>query len=361
MTSIFSNLLQECMEVFMDDFTIYADSFDACLENLSKVLTRCIDTNLVLNFEKFHFMVTKGIVLVHLVSNRGIEVDKSKIDIITSLPNPASMREVRSFLGHAAFQELKNLLTSAPILQAPNWELPFELMCDASKSALGAILGQRAGVGKPMHLNYTTTKKELLAIVFALEKFHSYLLGSKIVVFSDHATLRFLLKKPDAKQRLIRDKKGVENSVADHLSRIKRDEDLVRIKYQFPDKQLLHINKPTPWFAVICNFVAVSQFPPEASRLYKEKLHSDVKYYIWDDPYLWRLYSDQVIHRCILDTEINSVFQFCHVAPGGDHYGSTRTAKKVLDCGFYWPTIFRDAYQLVFTSEKCQKAGMAIS
>ncbi|RDX72039.1 Retrovirus-related Pol polyprotein, partial [Mucuna pruriens] len=93
----------DCMEVFMDDFTVYADSFEACLSNLSKVLKRCIDTNLVLNFEKCHFMVTKGIVLGQLVSNRGIEVDKSKIDIISSLPNPAFVREVRSFLGHASF------------------------------------------------------------------------------------------------------------------------------------------------------------------------------------------------------------------------------------------------------------------
>ncbi|RDX90222.1 Retrovirus-related Pol polyprotein from transposon 17.6, partial [Mucuna pruriens] len=161
MTSIFSNLLQDWMEVFIDDFTVYANSFDACLRNLSKVLTRCIDTNLVLNFEKCHFMVTEGIILGHLVSNRGIEVDKSKIDIITSLPNPASVREVRSFLGHVGFyrriiqnfskialplskllqkDELKNQLTFIPILQAPNWDYPFELMCDASNSALGAIL-----------------------------------------------------------------------------------------------------------------------------------------------------------------------------------------------------------------------------
>ncbi|RDX96713.1 Retrovirus-related Pol polyprotein from transposon 17.6, partial [Mucuna pruriens] len=158
-------------------------------------------------------------------------------------------------------------------------------MCDASKSTLGAVLGQRARVGKPMHLNYTTTEKELLAIVFALDKFRSYLLDSKIVMFSDHAALRFLLKKLDAKPRLIRwmlllqefnieirDRKGAENSVADHLSRIERDEDLVPIRDQFPNEQLLHINTPTPWFANICNFVAASQFPPKASRLYKEKL-----------------------------------------------------------------------------------------
>ncbi|RDX82327.1 Retrovirus-related Pol polyprotein, partial [Mucuna pruriens] len=185
MTSIFSDLLQDCMEVFMDNFMVYVNLFDACLENLSKVLMRCIDTNVVLNFEKCHFMVAEGIVLGHLVSNRSIK-------------------------------EVKNCLTSTPILQAPNWEFPFELMCDASNSALGAVLGQRGGVSKPMHviayasrtidptqLNCTTTEKELLAIVFTLDKFRTYLLGSKIIVFSDHVALRFLLKKPDAKLRLI--------------------------------------------------------------------------------------------------------------------------------------------------------------
>ncbi|RDY09843.1 Retrovirus-related Pol polyprotein, partial [Mucuna pruriens] len=322
------------MEVFMDDFMVYADSFDACLENLSKVLTRCIDINLVLNFENFHFMVTEGIVLAHLVSNKGIKVDKSKIDIITSLPNPNLMREVHSFLGHArfyrrfiknfskialplskllqkdpcieAFQELKSRLTSAPILQALDWELPFELMCDASNLELGAVLGQRAGVGKPVHViayasrtmdptqsNYTTTKKEILAIVFALDKFRSYLLSSKIIVFSNHVALRFLLKKLDAKPRLIRwmlllqefnieirDKKGAENSVADHLSRIERGIDPMPIKDEFSDEQLLHITTPMPWFAAICNFVAPSQFPLEAYRLYKEGLQNDAKYYI---------------------------------------------------------------------------------
>ncbi|RDY02128.1 Retrovirus-related Pol polyprotein from transposon 17.6, partial [Mucuna pruriens] len=154
----------------MDDFTVYADSFDACLENLSKVLTRCIDTNLVINFEKCHFMVTEGIVLGHLVSNRGIEVDKSKIDIITSLPNPTSI-----ILG------AEELIHICPY---------------SSSTQLGASI--RA------HSNYTTTKKELLEIVFSLDKFRSYLLGSKIIVFFDHAALRFLLKKQDAKPRQIR-------------------------------------------------------------------------------------------------------------------------------------------------------------
>ncbi|RDX82436.1 Retrovirus-related Pol polyprotein, partial [Mucuna pruriens] len=307
MTSIFSDLLQDCMEVFMDDFTVYADSFETCLSNLSKVLKRCININLVLNFEKCHFKMTKGILLGHLVSNRGIEVDSIKIDIISSLPNPTSMREVRSFLGH----ELKNKLTSAPVLQAPNWDLPFELMCDASNSALGAILGQRARVSQPV--NKPDAKPRLIRWMLLLQEFNIE----------------------------IRDKKGAENSVADHLSNIEKESEPMPIRDEFPNKQLLHIKASTPWFADICNYVATSQFPPEASRLYKEKL--------------------QIIRRCIPNPEINLVLQFCHSTPGGGHYGSTRTVRKVLDYGLYWLTIFREAHHFISTCERCQKAGMAMN
>ncbi|RDX73285.1 Retrovirus-related Pol polyprotein from transposon opus, partial [Mucuna pruriens] len=152
MLSIFLDLFKDCMEVFMDDFTVYW----------------CIETDLVLNFENFHFMVTKGIVLGHLVSSQGIEVDKAKIDIITSLlipplcgikialPLSKLLQKDVEFVFNKeciqAFEELKTRLTSTPILQAPNWELPFELMCDVSNSTLGIILDQRDGVGQPVHV-----------------------------------------------------------------------------------------------------------------------------------------------------------------------------------------------------------------
>ena len=87
----------------MDDFSVYGNSFDHCLANLELVLKRCIETNLVLNWEKCHFMVEHGIVFGHIISKKGIEVDKSKIDLVRSLPFPTSVREVRSFLGHAGF------------------------------------------------------------------------------------------------------------------------------------------------------------------------------------------------------------------------------------------------------------------
>ncbi|XP_070666661.1 uncharacterized protein [Malus domestica] len=241
----------------------------------------------------------QGIVLGHIISEEGIEVDKSKVDLVRHLPSPTLVREVRSFLGHAgfyrrfikdfskisqplcrllkkevafefddacstAFKQLKEALTSAPIITPPDWSLPFELMCDASDYAIGAVLGQRKN--KQPHviyyasrtlndaqLNYSTTEKELLAVVFALDKFRSYLLGTKVIIFTDHAALKYLLTKKEAKPRLIRwmlllqefdieirDKKGVENVVADHLSRMVHEE-ASPISETFPDEQLMSI------------------------------------------------------------------------------------------------------------------------
>ncbi|CAN6704237.1 unnamed protein product [Malus baccata var. baccata] len=300
MMSIFSDYVEKIIEVFMDDFSVFGDSFDSCLHNLSVILKRCVETNLVLNWEKCHFMVKQGIVLGHIISEKGIEVDKSKIDLVRHLPSPTSVREVRSFLGHAgfyrrfikdfskvaqplcrllqkevafeftkecteSFKQLKELLTTAPIIVPPDWSLPFELMCDASNYALGAVLGQRkdkrphviyyaSRTLNDAQLNYSTTEKELLAVVFALDKFRSYLIGTKVIVFTDHAALKYLLAKKEAKPRLIRwilllqefdikirDKKGSENVVADHLSRMVHNEESLPILETFPDEQLLSI------------------------------------------------------------------------------------------------------------------------
>jgi hypothetical protein len=155
MISIFSDYVERIIEVFMDDFTVYGDSFDKCLENLSLILKRCIETNIFLNYENCYFMVEQGIVLGHVVYSRGLEVNKAKIDVISSLPCPSCVREVRSFLGHVGFyqrfmkdfskitaplckllakkvdfvfdqackdahDELKRPVTSAPIIQPPN-------------------------------------------------------------------------------------------------------------------------------------------------------------------------------------------------------------------------------------------------
>ncbi|CAN6583811.1 unnamed protein product [Malus baccata var. baccata] len=167
-----------------------------------------------------------------------------------------------------AFNHLKEMLTSAPIIVPPDWSLPFELMCDASDYALGAVLGQRkekrphviyyaSRTLNDAQLNYSTTEKELLAVVFALDKFRSYLLGTKVIIYTDHAALKYLFTKKEAKPRLIRwmlllqefdieirDKKGSENVVADHLSCMVHEEDAVPIIETFPDEQLMSVKMP---------------------------------------------------------------------------------------------------------------------
>ncbi|XP_039134224.1 uncharacterized protein LOC120271614 [Dioscorea cayenensis subsp. rotundata] len=315
MTAIFEDMVEDFMEVFMDDFSVFGDSFDVCLKNLERVLIRCEETNLVLSWEKCHFMVQEGIVLGHKISKDGIEVDKAKISTIKKLPPPNSVKAIRSFLGHAefyrrfiknfskiarpltrllekdipfefdndcmtSFMALREKLIQAPIMVSPDWDSPFELMCDASDFAVGAVLGQRRD--KHFHpiyyasktltggqANYTTTEKELLAVVFAVDKFRSYLVLSKVVVYTDHSALRYLLSKSDAKPRLIRwvlllqefdleikYKRGVENLAADHLSRLEgssaetmRDKD---INDAFPKEHLYSIQvveeKEPPWF-----------------------------------------------------------------------------------------------------------------
>ena len=196
------------MEVYMDDITIYGGTFEECLANFETVRNKCIEKNLVLNWEKCHFMVNQGIVLGHVISNKSIEVDKAKFELISKLPPPTNVKAVRQFLGHAgfykrfikdfskiekplcellvkdtkfiwdgryqkSFEELKSHLTTAPIVRAPNWQLPFEVMCDASDFAIGVVLGQRED-GNPYVVyyarktlneaqrNYTTKENELL-------------------------------------------------------------------------------------------------------------------------------------------------------------------------------------------------------
>nr|GEV51156.1 reverse transcriptase domain-containing protein [Tanacetum cinerariifolium] len=279
MMTIFHDMIEKTMEVFMDDFSVFEDSFQSCLSHLKKMLKRCEDTNLCLNWEKSHFMVKEGIVLGHKISKIGIEVDKAKIDVISKLPHPTTVKGIISFLGHAgfyrrfikdfskiampmtrllekytsfvfsqecvdAFQTLKRMLTEAPILIVPDWDIPFELMCDASDFPIGAVLGQRRDKHFwPIHYasktmteaesKYTTTEKEMLAVVYAFEKFRSYLILNKSIVYTDHSALKYLFSKKDSKARLLYwvlllqeftfkvvDTKGAENLAADHLSRL---------------------------------------------------------------------------------------------------------------------------------------------
>ncbi|GJR08016.1 reverse transcriptase domain-containing protein [Tanacetum coccineum] len=414
MMAIFYDMIEKTMEVFMDDFLVFINSFSTCLSNLEKMLKRCEDTNLALNWEKSHFMVKEGIVLGHKISKKGIEVDKAKIDVIAKLPHPTTVKGIRSFLGHAgfyrrfikdfskisrpmthllekntpfifseeciqAFQTLKKKLTEAPILIAPDWDQPFELMCDASDYAIGAVLGQRIEKHfRPIHYasktmteaesNYTTTEKEMLAVVYAFEKFRSYLIMNKSIVYTDHSALKYLFAKKVVKARLLRwvlllqefdfkviDMKGGKNYAADHLSRLENPYENVfdpkEINENFPLETLNMVtsrgNPSTSWFPDYANYHAGNFIVKGISTQQKNKFFKDVKHYFWDDPFLFKTCADQVIRRCVSGQEAVDILTTCHNGPTKGHYDANYTAKKVFDSGFFWPTIYKDAHELV--------------
>ncbi|XP_026440159.1 uncharacterized protein LOC113338975, partial [Papaver somniferum] len=169
-----------------------------------------------------------------------------------------------------AFEKLKSLLTTAPIVQAPNWNLPFEIMCDASDYAIGVVLGQR--------------EKKLLHVIYYAK-------------FS-----------PD-----IRDKKGAENVVADHLSRlvVSSPDDSLPIRDSFPDEQLFFVTQ-LPWYANIVNYLVTGRMPQHWGKQDRSRFLAEVKHFFWDDPYLFKYCPDQIIRRCIPESEQSSIVSFCH-------------------------------------------------
>ncbi|GJS98692.1 reverse transcriptase domain-containing protein [Tanacetum coccineum] len=230
-----------------------------------------------------------------------------------------------------AFETLKMKLTQTPILVTPDWDLPFEIICDASDFAVGAVLGQR--------------------ITYAFEKFRPYLVLSKSIVYTDHSALKYLLAKQDAKPRLlrwilllqefdvvIRDKKGAENLAADHLSRLENPHqselEKKEITETFPLETLGMVtfrgDDNAPWFADFANYHAGNFVIKGMSSQQKRKFFKDVKHYFWDDPFLFKICADQVIRRCVSGQEAFDILKACHSGPTGGHYGANYTAKKIF-------------------------------
>ncbi|GJZ36200.1 reverse transcriptase domain-containing protein [Tanacetum coccineum] len=303
----------------MDDYFVFGSSFDHCLNNLDKMLQRCKDAHLVLNWEKCHFMVKEGMVLGHKVSEAGLEVDKEKIAVISKLPPPTNIKGIRSFLGDAGFYRrfIKDFSKIAPPLTKllkKDTSFKFNDECQNPFKIL----------------------KEKLTCTPVIT-----------IVHTDNSALRHLFRKQDAKPRLIRwilllqefdieikDRKGTENVAADHLSQIKNEEtsDDSEVDDNFPGETLMEINtEDGPWFADFVNYLARGTLP--------------------------KVCSDGMIRRCISGPETRTILDQCHHGPTGGHYGPNTTAKKVLDLGFYWPTIINEAHTQGRLCEAYQKTG----
>nr|GEZ20474.1 DNA-directed DNA polymerase [Tanacetum cinerariifolium] len=329
MMAIFHDMIEKTIKVFMDDFLVFGNSFSSCLSHLDTMLQWCEDTNLVLNWEKCYFMVKEGIVLGHKISKNRLEVDRAKFDVIAKLPHPTTVKGVRSFQGHGgfyrrfiqdfskiarpmthlleketpfvffkdcidAFETLKKKLTEATILFVPDWNLPFELMCDASDFAIGAVLGQRS----------------IFNLYIILENPHKDVLENKDIN---------------------------ENFPLETIGKIS--------------------SESTPWFADFENYHARKFIVKGMSSQQKKKFLKDVKHYFWDDHYLFKICADQIIQRCVHGQEANDILKVCHQVPIRGHRGANFTAKKVFDAGFFWPTIYQDAHDLVTRCDACQRQG----
>nr|GEV01669.1 reverse transcriptase domain-containing protein [Tanacetum cinerariifolium] len=250
MLVIFHDMIEESVKVFMDDFSAFRNSFETCLNNLDKMLQCCKDTHLVLNWEKYHFMVKEGIVIGHKVSSAGLEVNKAKINVISKLPPVTNIKEIK-------------------------------------------------------------------------------------------------------------DRKGTQNVTTDHLSQVKNDE--ISDDSEVDDNFLgilMEINtKDEPWFADFTNYVAGDVILKGMTYQQKNKFFSDLKHYFWVEPYLFKVCSDGMIRRCISGPKTRTILDQCHHGPTDRHYGPNVTAKKILDSIFYWPTIIKEAHNLVLLCEACQKTG----
>nr|GEX80548.1 reverse transcriptase domain-containing protein [Tanacetum cinerariifolium] len=346
MMAIFHDMIEKTMEVFMDDFSVFRNSFQSCLSHLERMLKRSCQL-----LSSFHQRLLKN----------------SQADDLTSRKRYPFIFSIECV---EAFQTLKIKLTEAPILIAPDWDMPFELMCDASDFAIGAILGQCQDKHfRPIH--YAT-------VVYAFEKFRSYLIMNKSIMYTDHSALKYMFAKIYSNVRLLRwvlllqeftfkviDTKGAENMVADHLSRLENPHQNVldpkEINESFPLETLNLVStrghQSTPCFADFANYHARNFVVKGMSSQPKSKFFKDVKYYFWDDPFLFNICANQVIRRCLHGHEAIEILKACHYGPTGEYHGLNYTAKKVFDSGFYWPTIYHDAQDLVKTYDVYQRQG----
>ncbi|XP_076953320.1 uncharacterized protein LOC143627360 [Bidens hawaiensis] len=289
MVAIFQDMIETSMEAFMDDFSIYGDSFDQCLANLEKMLKRCIETKLMLNWEKCHFMVKEGIVLGHKISRDGIEVDWAKIDTISRLPPPTNVKAIRSFLGHAGFYRcfIKDFSKiTRPMTQLLEKDVPFVFDDECVK-----------------------------AFMFFKEKLKKN---------AKPCLIRWILLLSDFDIE-IKDKKGAENVAADHLSCLedRRREELCEeeIGDTFPHESIDFVaaeKQGMPWFSDFANYLANGFILEGMTTQQKRKFFQDVN-------------------------------------RAGGHHGAYATAQKVLDSGFYWLTIVKDAEEFVKRCDACQR------
>ncbi len=445
MDDLFREELFKFLIVYLDDIIVFSDSFEQHLEHLEIVFKKLQDANLYLNPEKCQLVQERINYLGHVISSKGIETNGDKTEAIRAMEPPRNLKQLRSFLGMAgyyrrfirdfatladplhkllkkdkdwewndqcryAFLELKNRLSSAPILAFPHTDKPFILQTDASNTGLGAVLAQvQDGEERviayysrsllPAERNYHTTDLECLAVVAALKHFRCYLLGSEFEVFTDHSALTTFLTRRQTSSKLLRwalelaefgvfkinHRPGTQNGNADGLSRLgKEREDNAPVNFAAFRKPnamkllVLHGTKNRPstvqldyvnlaqlqrediWLNHMYEYIINDKLPvePELAR----DIAAQRSLYVIENNVLHRIFSVESSHRrhetrklvAVPRSHIDTVLTSMHCNIEGSHLGIDRTYEKIR-LHFHWPTMYTDIRRFVKECATCAK------
>jgi hypothetical protein len=327
----FKQFLHKFLEAYFDDWTVFS-LLKNHIECLRLMLDKCRQCQIALNFKKCIFFSPFGVLLGHIVCKQGLLVDPSKIAIIVDLPPPTSVKQLHTTLGHTRyyrkfikgyaqitmpmekllkryfqfgwtdecqqiFETPKQNMVIAPILVFPNWSKEFHVHVDSSSIALGAALAQpgEGDIDHPLsfasrklsiaEINYTTTEREGLSMVYALQKLRHYLLGGHFKMFIDHSALKYLVNKPVLGGRIciwillfeeydfeFIVKTGRMNKGPDHLSRLEHGKEPANMEDTLPNAQLLSIRKTDDHFTDIVQFMSTGMAPAKYTIPQKKQL-----------------------------------------------------------------------------------------
>ena len=416
MTRAFQDYLRQFMEIFLDDFCVFSTKADH-EDKLARCFAKCKEYGISLNSGKCQFLVPLGKLLGHIVSKDGITTDPAKVYIILALPLPATVKDVRAFLGHVgyyrrfildfaliasplttllkndeeqtwtnnctrAFEDLKLKLATAPILVTPDWTKEFYVYVDASNVALGSVLSQKDTKkhDHPIYFasrqlvaaekNYSTTEREALGMIYSVQKFRHYLLGYHFTFYVDHDALKYLVNKPQISGRIARwvlllqefqytiiVRPGKQHANADHLSRLTDKLGDDPINDELPDAQLFVVEVVSNEYADIINYLSLQILPPHFTPKQQRQLIYVASLYTIIGGTLYKLGKDEILRRCIMQSEVPSILEGCHDDPCGGHFAGDSTARKALTSGYWWATMFADAHNYVKKCDACQRIG----
>lgn len=415
---VFAPFLTTFMRVFLDDFSVFGRMVEH-LSHLRMCFEKCRMARLSLNPAKCAFAVRRGILLGHIISEEGMQVDPRKVEVIQNAKSPKNIKELGRFIGQIkwhnkflrylshvcvpltkltkkevkfewieeeekAFTVLKKMLQIAPIMQPPDWSLDFHIFVDASDIAVGGVLMQEKMTGwyRPVYyaskvmtgaeINYSITEKECLGVVFALKKFRHYLLGNKVIIHVDHQALIYLVNKPQPTGRIARwilllqefdysviHRTGREHLVADYLSRLESGEPPEGILDELPDAELFQIQaeQTTDWYDQMFNYLSHGVFPEMMTKDHRRKLALKSATYMMIGGFLYKKGIDGIIRRCVPDYQQAAILAEAHSGDAGGHFSGDITSRKIFQSRMWWPTVIKDSYQFSKTCPKCQKDG----